>query len=102
MIWLDSLRPDAMPIHLEYMLFLLIDGEVVFAPEGGNSGNDQERFPPVHLVPERGNADDEQILFAPKGGKPVECFGELDLALVQSLQDPTGLGRWEVVTDQLA
>ena len=84
------------------MLFLLMDGKVGFAPEGGNSGNDQVRFLPVHLVPEGGNADDEQVLLAPEGGKPVERFGEPDLALVQSLQDPTGLGRWEVVTDRLA
>jgi len=68
------------------MLFLLMDRERGFVPEGGNSRNDQVRFPPVYLVPEGGNADHEHVRFAPEGGKPVERFGALDLALVQSLQ----------------
>jgi len=83
------------------------DEEVRFVPEGGNSRDDQVRFAPVrlaplHLAPAGGNSHDEQVRFAPEGGKPVERFGELDLGLVQSLRDPTGLGRWEVVTDRSA
>jgi len=88
------------------------DEEVCFAPEGGNSPDDQVRFAPVRLAPlhlpprliapAAGNSHDEQVRFAPEGGKPVECFGELDLGLVQSLRDPTGLGRWWVVTDRSA
>ena len=56
----------------------------------------------LHLVPEGGNSHDEQVRFAPEEGKPEKCFGELDLGLVQSLRDPTGLGRWGVVTDRSA
>ena len=100
---------------------------VRFAPKGRNSCADQVRFAPVrlaplhlaplhlaplhlaplhlaplHLAPAGGNSHDEQVRFAPEGGKPVEHFGELDLGLVQSLRDPTGLGRWGVVTDRPA
>ena len=78
------------------------DEEVRFVPEGGNSRHDQVRFTPVPLAPAGGNSHDEQVRFAPEGGKPVERFGELDLGLVQSLRDPTGLGRWGVVTDRSA
>ena len=93
------------------------DVEVCFALEGGNSRDDQVHFAPVriaplhlaplhlaplHLAPARGNSHAEQVRFAPEGGKPVERFGELDLGLVQSLRDPTRLGRWGVVTDRSA
>ena len=57
---------------------------------------------PLHLAPGGGNSHDEQVRFTPEGGKPVERFGELDLGLVQSLRDPTGLGRWWVVTHRSA
>ena len=77
---------------------------VHFAPKGGNSRNDKVRFTLgrlalLHLAPTGGNSHDEQVGLALEGGKPVGPLGELDLGLVQSLQDPTGLGRWGVVTD---
>ena len=83
------------------------EGLVCFDKQEGNSLDDQVRFAPVrlaplHHAPEGGNSHDEQVRFAPEGGKPVERFGELDLGLVQSLRDPTGLGRWGVVTDRSA
>jgi len=31
---------------------------------------------PVHLAPAGGNSHDEQVLFAPEAGNPVERFGE--------------------------
>ena len=82
--------------------------EVRFPLEGCNSHDDQVPFAPfslaplhlaplhlapLHLAPAGGNSHDEPVRFAPEVGKPVECFGELDLGLVQSLRDPTGLGR---------
>jgi len=76
--------------------------QVRFACERGNSRDHQVRFAAGDLAPEGGNSHDEQVRFAPKGVKPVECFGELDLGLVQSLRDPNSQGHWGVVTDRLA
>lgn len=102
--------------------FVKLDGksqdvDAAFAPEGGNSGHDQVPFALVHLglvlfgpvllgrvllAPEGGTSHNELVRCALQGGKPVECFWELELGLLRSLRDPTGLGHWEVVTNRSA
>jgi len=83
------------------------DDQVRFVPlhlalAGGDAPDDLIRFVLVHLAQEGSNSHDEQLCFAPKEGKPVERFGELDMGLLQSLQGQTGVGHWEVVTDRSA
>ena len=75
------------------------DVELHFAPEGGNSHDNQLHFGPTQQVPEGGNSHHEHGHVVPAGGEPVECFRELALGLVLSLQDPTGQRSGRVVTD---
>ena len=56
----------------------------------------------LHLAPEAAISHDEQVHFASERGKPVERFGEVELSLVESLWDATGVGDWGIVTDRSA